>query len=91
MILQTRSAITLDSTTSHGGRVIPGPGARPARNGHLLATEDDMIDCPDCGIRGYIVCNGLRNPGEVLDGKPLVLDGDLCICGCWPPPRLKAS
>ena len=84
-----RFTITEGARTTAGGMVLPG--SYPASiNGAKIALEGDVIVCPACRIRGKIVCVPPRIP-QTYGGKAVALSDDLCLCGCFPPPRLIAK
>ena len=60
-------------------------------DGYICSFEGDLIACPKCKSTGVIRCAGPRMPQTGPHGREEALDGDLCICGCFPPPRLIAS
>lgn len=81
-----RHTITLGATTTAGGKVISASSAGSI-NGAKIALENDSIFCPACKSQGKILCVGPRIP-ETWNGKQVALEKDLCICGCFPSPRL---
>lgn len=83
-----RYTLTLGATTSAGGKVIAA-SSHGSINGCTIALEGDAIYCPACKTAGKVVCIGARIP-EHWNGKQVGLSGDLCDCGCRPPPRLYA-
>lgn len=83
-----RYTLTLGATTSAGGKVIAA-SSHGSINGVTIALEGDAIYCPACKGTGKIVCIGARIP-EHWNGRQVGLSGDLCDCGCRPPPRLFA-
>jgi uncharacterized Zn-binding protein involved in type VI secretion len=83
-----RYTLTLGAATSAGGKVIAA-SSHGSINGVRIAVEGDAIFCPACKTTGKIACIGARVP-EHWNGKQVGLSGDLCDCGCRPPPRLYA-
>jgi uncharacterized Zn-binding protein involved in type VI secretion len=83
-----RYTLTLGAATSAGGKVIAA-SSHGSINGVGIALEGDAIYCPTCKATGKIICIGARIP-EYWNGKQVGLSGDLCDCGCRPPPRLSA-
>lgn len=84
-----RFYITLGATTSAGGTVVSASSLM-ALDGVRVALEGDEIACPACDGVGIIGADGPRLP--VRDaGRLHALSGDLCLCGCEPPPRLVAA
>ena len=59
-------------------------------HGRLASNVGDKINCAACGSVGYIQAAGMRRPFNNMNHVP-TLDGDLCICKCDPPPKLKNS
>ncbi len=59
-------------------------------NGFPLAVEGQKIQCPKCRSIGVIKTAGTRISNKI-NGLEKALDGDLCICGCYPPPRLISN
>jgi uncharacterized Zn-binding protein involved in type VI secretion len=84
-----RHTITLGASTTAGGKVISASSCGSI-NGVKIALEDDAIFCPACKSQGKILCIGPRIP-ETWNGKQVALEKDLCICGCFPSPRLVAN
>ena len=84
-----RYHITLGASTTAGGKVTSA-SSHGSINGVRIALEGDMITCPACKTTGKIACIAPRIP-ENWNGKQVALEDDLCICGCAPPPKLKAS
>lgn len=83
-----RYHITEGAKTSAGGTVVSG-SHMVTLVGKAIALEGDKIACPSCKSTGTIVCTGPRWP-ESFNGRTLALEGDLCACGCNPPPTLIA-
>lgn len=84
-----RYTITEGAKTTSGGTVIQA-SSNGSISGARIAVERDQIFCPACRSSGYILCIGPRLP-EVWDGKQVALGNDLCICGCFPSPRLISN
>lgn len=84
-----RYTITLGASTTAGGKVISA-SSQGSINGVKIALENDLIFCPACKSQGKILCVGPRIP-ETWNGKQLALGNDLCLCGCFPSPRLVAN
>lgn len=84
-----RYTVTLGASTTAGGKVISA-SSHGAINGVPIALENDGIFCPACKSNGKILCVGPRIP-ETWNGKQVALENDLCICGCFPSPRLLAN
>jgi uncharacterized Zn-binding protein involved in type VI secretion len=84
-----RYTITLGASTTSGGTVISA-SSNGSINGVIIALENDLIFCPACKSQGKILCVGPRIP-DTWNGKQVALEKDLCICGCFPSPRLIAN
>lgn len=84
-----RYTITLGASTTAGGKVISA-SSNGSINGVRIALEGDVIFCPACKSQGKINCVGPRIP-EMWNGKQVALDGDLCLCGCFPSPKLVTN
>jgi uncharacterized Zn-binding protein involved in type VI secretion len=84
-----RYTITLGAPTTTGGKVISASSDSKI-DGAPIALEGDLVTCPDCKTAGKILCVGPRIP-EILNGKNVALENDLCICRCAVPPRLLPS
>lgn len=77
-----------DETTS-GGVVLEGIESC-YHHGTELSHLHAQVFCPRCKRTGTIAPSGPRWPGTMM-GKTPALEGDLCLCGCEPPPVLIAS
>ena len=77
-----------DKTTA-GGTVI-GSATRHKLKSVPRAVEGDRVVCPACNSVGVIKC---ITPISImtLDTRQQAAEGDLCMCGCNPPPRLVAG
>ena len=84
-----RHTITEGATTTAGGKVT-GASSHGAISGARIALENDPIDCPACHSKGHIVCAGARL-NERWNGIQVALEDDLCVCQCYPHPRLVPS
>lgn len=84
-----RHTITEGATTTAGGKVT-GASSHGAINGARIALENDPVDCPACHSKGHIVCAGARL-NERWNGIQVALENDLCVCQCYPHPRLVPS
>lgn len=82
-----------DKTTSNGDvqaryngiHVIDQDGTRN------ICFEGDSVFCPACKTTGVTKCVPPYRSWTGHDGRQVNLDGDLCLCKCFPPPRLIAS
>lgn len=81
-----RYAITLDASTTAGGKVVSA-SSQGTVNGATIALEGDVVACPACKSEGKILCVGPRVM-ETWNGRSIALENDLCICRCFPSPRL---
>jgi len=77
-----------DSTTS-GGKVLDG-NPNDTYMGTPIAYDRAQIYCPACDSFGRACAVGPFHP-DTMDGLQVLLDDDLCLCKCDPPPRLIAS
>lgn len=77
-----------DQTTA-GGTVLEGMDGCSI-HGKRQAVEGAKIYCPACKREG-IAANVPPYRPHRLHGKQALLDNDICLCGCRPPPRLIAS
>ncbi|SEA32710.1 PAAR domain-containing protein [Paraburkholderia sartisoli] len=77
-----------DKSTS-GGIVIEGI-PDDTLDGVPLTFLGAKVVCPACKRTGVIVGQGPRYP-DISMGKQMALDNDICVCGCEPPPRMRAS
>jgi uncharacterized Zn-binding protein involved in type VI secretion len=84
-----RHTITEGATTTAGGKVT-GASSHGSINGARIALENDPVDCPACHSKGRIVCAGARL-NERWNGIQVALENDLCVCQCYPHPRMVPS
>jgi uncharacterized Zn-binding protein involved in type VI secretion len=84
-----RYLITLGAPTTAGGKVTSAHHFRKI-DGVQVAVEGDKVWCPQCNSEGVIKPDGPRLT-ELVNGKQVALQDDLCICKCSPPPRLTAT
>ncbi|MXN77886.1 PAAR domain-containing protein [Burkholderia sp. 4701] len=77
-----------DKTTA-GGNVLEGV-PNNMHHGVRLSYEGARIYCPACNSEGYASKVPPYPPYLPMKmmGKAPILDGDLCVCKCDPPPRL---
>lgn len=81
-----------DSLTASGGLVKPRPQQSPSTyHGKLACYEGDPVFCNTCQSWGVTKCVPPYRPDTDPEGRQANLDGDLCLCKCPTPPRLKAS
>ncbi|HTH61388.1 MAG TPA: PAAR domain-containing protein [Paraburkholderia sp.] len=84
-----RAYILQHDTTTANGDVLDG--LDDVRHGdRRLSYLGARVRCPACGSEGVIVPDGNRDHDD-LTGTQSALEGDFCVCGCTPPPRLVAS
>lgn len=81
-----RHTITEGATTTAGGKVV-GASSNGSIGGTRIALENDPVHCPACNSTGHIVCVGTRL-SELWNGIEVALENDLCVCNCYPHPRL---
>lgn len=84
-----RHTITLGASTTAGGKVISA-SSNGVINGIKIAVEENAVSCPVCKTQGKIVCIGSRIP-ETWNCKQVALESDLCLCRCFPSPKLVAN
>jgi uncharacterized Zn-binding protein involved in type VI secretion len=77
-----------DLTTNQG--VVIAPGNYNTVMGLQVALAGDKIECPACKTTGYIR-SAPPSPEQYYNDRRFAYGGDLCICGCHPPPRIIAS
>ncbi len=75
---------------ANNGTTIIGGSPGSSYEGNPTAREGDPVYCPVCKRTGIIVCVGPRWP-STDEGKEEALSGDVCACGCNPPPVFFAS
>ena len=81
-----------DSLAPGGGSVKPRPQRYPSTyHGKLACYEGDPVYCNACKSWGVTKCVPPYRPSTDPEGRQANLDGDLCLCKCPIPPRLKAS
>ena len=81
-----------DGLTPGGGLVKPGPQQYASRyHGKLACYDGDPVYCNTCKSWGVTQCVPPYRPHTDPEGRQANLDGDLCLCKCPTPPRLKAS
>lgn len=78
-----------DKTTT-GGTVI-APGTQYTVMGKQIANVLCKVECPACGSTGSIQSVPPMPTYFDYGGVRAAFDGDLCICGCSPHPRLLSS
>lgn len=79
-----------DTLTPGGGVVQPVPQQCPVSYaGKNACFEGDPVYCNTCKSWGITKCVPPYRPHTAPDGRQANLDGDLCICKCSTPPRLK--
>lgn len=84
-----RALIKLGDKTTAGGTVIEGEPASK-HHGTPLSYHGAHIYCPACKQTGK-ACNVPPTRPMRFMGKQALLENDICLCGCQPPPRLIAS
>lgn len=81
-----------DSLSPGGGEVKPRPQQYASTyHGKLACYEGDPVYCQACESWGTTKCVPPFRPNKDPSGRQANLDGDLCLCKCPVPPRLKAS
>jgi uncharacterized Zn-binding protein involved in type VI secretion len=84
-----RCYITLDATTTAGGKVRSASSIMSI-DGVRAALDQDKVWCTQCNSEGYIALDGPRL-SFTCKGRQYALHDDLCICKCTPAPRLIAA
>ena len=80
-----------DTITPGGGIVQPAPQIYPITyHGKNACFEGDPVYCNTCKSWGKTKCVAPLQSDTASDGRQANLDGDLCLCKCPVPPRLKA-
>ncbi|ADJ63332.1 conserved hypothetical protein [Herbaspirillum seropedicae SmR1] len=80
-----------DTVTPGGGLVQPRAQSPLVRySGKLACFEGDPVYCNSCKSWGITQCIQPFRPHRGPDGREVNLDGDLCLCKCPKPPKLKA-
>ena len=80
-----------DTLSPGGGKVQPVPQQFPSTyDGKLACHEGDPVYCNTCKSWGATKCVPPFRPCTDSRGRQANLDGDLCLCRCQVPPRLKA-
>lgn len=80
-----------DKTTSNGDIQARSTGVTVGTPPVNVCFEGDPVACPACKSIGITKCVPPYRRSTGPDGRQANLDGDLCICKCISPPRLKAS
>jgi len=80
-----------DRTTSNGDIQAQFNGVTAGNDKKNICFEGDPVACPACMSIGVTKCVPPYRRWTGHDGRQVNLDGDLCLCKCSPPPRLKAS
>lgn len=84
-----RALIKLGDKTTAGGIVTEADHAC-THHGAPLSYHGASIYCPACKRTGK-ACNVPPMRPMIFMGKQALLENDICLCGCNPPPRLIAS
>jgi uncharacterized Zn-binding protein involved in type VI secretion/D-alanyl-D-alanine dipeptidase len=84
-----RYLILMGDKTTAGGTVLEG-NTGTTNNGTPMSYHGARIYCPACQSTGH-ACNVPPFHTMLLTGKQALLNDDLCLCKCSPPPRLIAS
>lgn len=84
-----RYFIRVGDKTTAGGTVLDGV-PNNTHDGVPVSYEGARIHCPACNSEGHAQKVPPYWPMSMM-GKEALLDGDLCICKCNPPPTLIAS
>lgn len=73
-----KPAIRLGDSTSHGGTVTSA-AATTTLFGKQVACVGDAVSCPKDGHNNCTIAEG--DPGWLVGGKPVALDGHKASCG----------
>jgi len=73
-----KGVIRLGDPTTHGGTVVSATG-RYMIMGIEVARVGDSCTCPQKGHSGCTIAEG--DPGWVIDGRAVALEGHLTTCG----------
>ncbi|WP_109126360.1 PAAR domain-containing protein [Dyella sp. C11] len=84
-----RYLITQGAKTTAGGTVLEGESASTV-SGVPIAYEGAHVYCPSCNSNG-VGANVQPFHTSTLNGKQVLLEGDLCVCKCSPSPKLLAA
>ena len=84
-----RAYILQHDTTTANGDVLDGLDD-VFHNDRRLSYLGARVRCFACGRVGQIAPDGPRDHDDLAGARP-ALEGDRCLCGCAPPPRLIAS
>lgn len=79
-----------DTTTANGTVRVPPNTMIAGTPPKYVCFEGSPVYCPACKTTGITRCVPPFRPHTGPDGRQVNLDGDLCICQCATPPRLKA-
>lgn len=85
-----RTIVRNGDKTTAGGTVI-APGTNFTLMGKQIANVQCQVQCPSCNSTGSIQSVPPMPTFFDYGGIRAAFDGDLCICGCSPHPRLIAS
>lgn len=86
----TRKIVRHGDRTTAGGTV-QAPGSNHTVIGKQIANVHCTVECPACNRTGTIQSAPPLGNYFDFDGVRAAFDGDLCICGCTPHPRLLSS
>ncbi|WPB57112.1 PAAR domain-containing protein [Xylophilus sp. GOD-11R] len=87
-----RRAVIRDGDTTDRDGIVHARTQQPffQLDGVNAAFEGDPVWCPSCQSHGATKCVQPFRPFTAPDGRQQLLDGDLCLCRCPTPARLKA-
>lgn len=88
--MYSRAFVREHDKTTQGGTVM-APFNTIAGYGSTISFDGDPVYCPACKSTGVTKCIPPFHPWTGPDGRQVNLDGDLCLCKCFPPPKLLAS
>ena len=85
-----RRIAVVGDTLERGGEILPYSAPVCIWDGHQAAKIGGEAFCTACKTIGVIAKAG--GPGRLnFDAGEVALDGDIVLCGCATPPRIKAK
>lgn len=87
--MMRRIAVVGDSL-ERGGEILPYSGPMCSWEGHQSARIGGAAFCAECKTTGIIAKTG--GPSRItFEMGEIALDGDIVLCACAAPPRIKAK
>lgn len=85
-----RRIAVVGDTLERGGEILPYSGPVCSWEGHQAARISGEAFCAECETTGVISKTG--GPSRLtFEMGEVALDGDIVLCGCVTPPRIKAK